>query len=136
MKSNSAFETKAFGKRLGATLKPGAIVALKGDLGSGKTTLIKGIVSAFSKESDHCVTSPTFNYVNTYQAKVPIHHFDLYRIKDAEEFTARGFSDYFDKESLCCIEWPEKITSLLPTHTLFIELAYLEEDKRFITEGS
>ena len=131
MKSNCAVETEDFGRVLGASLLPGTVVALSGDLGAGKTTLIKGIISGLSKEPILNITSPTFNYVNTYDDY--IHHFDLYRIKDAEDFIARGFRDYFDETSVCCIEWAEKIATLLPKDTLFVSLQYSGENRRTIS---
>jgi tRNA threonylcarbamoyladenosine biosynthesis protein TsaE len=131
MKSNCANETEDFGRVLGASLKPGAIVALTGDLGAGKTTLIKGIIATLSGDEPRVITSPTFNYVSSYGDG--IHHFDLYRLKDSTDFIARGFQDYFTDSSICCIEWPEKIDSLLPPHTLFLNISYTGPSSRTIT---
>jgi len=131
MKSNCASETEDFGRVLGASLKPGAIVAVTGDLGAGKTTLFKGMISALSGNEPHVITSPTFNYVCSYGDS--IHHFDLYRLKDSTDFIARGLQDYFTGSSICCIEWPEKIDSLLPPHTLFLNISYTGPSSRTIS---
>lgn len=119
---HSADETFSWGQQLGMTLLPNTVLALYGDLGAGKTTLIKGIASGFAAIDPKEITSPTFTYLNTYPR---FFHFDLYRLKGGDDFLALGFDDYFQSGGVCCIEWPEKIEALLPPHTIKIELNYI-----------
>ena len=101
-----------------------SIVLLKGNLGTGKTTLVKHFVQ--SMDDTVAVDSPTFSLVNTYQvSNNTIHHFDLYRLENVEEIEDIGFWDYIDSNAWCFVEWPEKIADLLPsdkTITVDIEL--------------
>lgn len=113
-------------------LKQGDILALHGDLGAGKTTLVKSIIETLTSTPSREVQSPTFIYLHTYEAPMPIFHFDLYRLQNSEMFIQMGFLDCFDEKGICLIEWAEKITSLLPLHTLHLQFTHLEEDKRRI----
>lgn len=119
---SSLDETHGFAKTLAKELLPGDVLAFYGDVGAGKTTLIKSIVSTFGYPKSE-VTSPTFTYLNIYNANLPIYHFDLYRFENEEEFLQKGFDEYFEANGLCLIEWAEKIPSLLPKNTkkLFLE---------------
>lgn len=128
----SAEETLALGRRFAATLAPGDIVALYGNLGAGKTHLVKGICEGFGMPGE-AVTSPTFTLVNEYAgADFPIYHFDAYRIERVEEFFELGYEDYFFGEGVCLIEWPEHIAPLLPDYTLRLRLTHLGGDQRRI----
>jgi tRNA threonylcarbamoyladenosine biosynthesis protein TsaE len=128
----SAEETMTMGRRLAAILAPGDIVALYGNLGAGKTHLVKGICEAFGIPGE-AVTSPTFTLVNEYAGNTfTIYHFDAYRIERIEEFFELGYEDYFFGDGLCLIEWPEHIEPLLPEHTLQLHLTHLGSDKRKI----
>jgi tRNA threonylcarbamoyl adenosine modification protein YjeE len=89
-------ETIQFGKELALDLKNNDLIALHGDLGAGKTTLVKGIVSEIAAVERRIVQSPTFTYLNIYETDPPLYHFDLYRLKSAEEFIQMGFLDFFD----------------------------------------
>lgn len=130
----SAEETLQLGAALGRTLRGGQVLAFTGDLGAGKTTFIKGLVSVLTHTDINDVSSPTFAYVNTYSGPtLNVHHFDLYRLKTADDFFALGFDEYFDAGGICCIEWPEIITDHLPTGTIFVEIQYLAETNREIT---
>ncbi len=129
--TKSAQETIQLGMNLSKTLKKGSIVAFLGDLGSGKTTLIKGIVNAYKKNIN--VNSPTFVYLNIYNAKNTIYHFDLYRIKDKAQFYLFGFEEYFSLNGICLIEWPDKIIDILPKDTIFIKMTHINEKMRQIT---
>ena len=129
----SAEETLALGRRFAATLAPGDIVALYGNLGAGKTHLVKGLCEGFGMPGE-TVTSPTFTLVNEYVgADFPIYHFDAYRIERVEEFFELGYEDYFFGEGVCFIEWPEHIEPLLPDYTLRLRLTHLGGDQRRIT---
>ncbi|NGX34443.1 MAG: tRNA threonylcarbamoyladenosine biosynthesis protein TsaE [Candidatus Anoxychlamydiales bacterium] len=130
--SNSTKETIQFAKDLSKHLKKGSIVAFLGDLGSGKTTFIKGIVKALSETKNINVTSPTFVYLNIYGVKIPIYHFDLYRIKDKDHFYEMGFEEYFSSSGICLIEWSENILDILPKDTIFIKMTHITEQTREI----
>jgi tRNA threonylcarbamoyladenosine biosynthesis protein TsaE len=131
--SQSLEATLNWGIELGKTLPIGTVLALKGDLGAGKTTLMKGIAEGALSIDSRAITSPTFTYLNIYEDRVKtIYHFDLYRLSKAADFQALGFQDYFSAGGICCIEWPERITELLPSHTLHISLAYVSENQRSI----
>lgn len=127
----SVAETIALGRRLGTQLEQGDLVALYGDLGTGKTHLAKGICLAHGIEPDR-VTSPTFTLVNEYTGgEMPIVHIDAYRIQRPEEMIELGFEAYLD-EALCLLEWPARIEALLPDHTLRIRLRHVGADRRRI----
>jgi tRNA threonylcarbamoyladenosine biosynthesis protein TsaE len=130
---NSAEETTIFGAELGNALERGTVVALFGDLGAGKTTLIKGLAAAAAGIDPRSICSPTFTYLNIYSGNIEIYHFDLYRLRNEEDFLSLGFDEYLKTDGICCIEWPEKIPTLLPENTLLIEIAYSGENKRIIT---
>lgn len=104
----------------------------EGDMGAGKTTLIKAICKEFNIEDN--VTSPTFSIVNEYRNAddEPFYHFDFYRIEDEEEAAAIGTDEYFYSGNYCFIEWPSKVSALLPDHILTIELSIEDTNKRLI----
>lgn len=110
--SESAESTKNFGGRLANRLQAGDLIALHGDLGSGKTTCIRGVCRGLGV--DEPITSPTFTLVNEYRGRLPIYHFDFYRIGAAEELAELGLEDYFFGNGICLIEWPEVAAHLLP----------------------
>lgn len=120
--SSSVENTKEIGRSIAKKLEKGSIVAFLGNLGAGKTSLIKGLVNEINSTKEDEISSPTFTYLNIYPGQVDIFHFDLYRIKNEEQFLAMGFEEYFEKEGICLIEWSEKITSLLPSGTLVVHL--------------
>lgn len=130
--SSSPEETRKIGRLVRKKLIPGSIIALQGDLGAGKTTLMQGLIS---HSKNRVINSPTFSYLQIYPdavSKIPIFHFDLYRLKGPQEFIQMGFTDYFGSKGICCIEWPERITSLLPPHTFFITFTSLSSTERKI----
>lgn len=132
--SQSSQETLCIGQEIGSQLVSTArILGLFGDLGAGKTTLLKGIIHAAAGVEFRDVCSPTFNYLNIYQGKyLPVYHFDLYRLADANQFLAAGFADFFYLDGLCCLEWCEKIDSILPKEALRIYVSHLNETQRQI----
>jgi len=124
--------TQRFGGQWAKTLKPSATIALHGDLGSGKTTFVKGIVAELMGIPFDAIQSPTFTLMNLYEGPLPIYHFDLYRLKSAEEFVAKGFVDFFESDGICLIEWPDRIASLLPKTTQHVTLSHVDEQTRRI----
>lgn len=135
--SNSPQETYEFGKKLAEHFRGGDILLLIGDLGAGKTTLMKGLATGLGVKND--VTSPTFTLMNHYHAQHnDIHdlvHIDTYRIKDEFELKEIGVEDYLcDPNSLCVIEWPDKIAGLIKNKKTFaVTIEHLGENKRKIT---
>lgn len=127
----SAEETVALGRELARQLQPGDIIALYGDLGAGKTHLVKGICEGLGIVPG-TVTSPTFTLVNEYAGSLPVYHFDVYRIERIEELFELGYEDYFFSDGVSIIEWPEKIESLIPQYALRIRLTHKGENERSI----
>jgi len=110
--AESEEDTLAFGKRIGENLRPGDILLLYGDLGSGKTVLSKGI--ACGTGVSDMVTSPTFTLMNPYAGKYPVYHFDLYRLTRPEELYDLDYEEYFYGDGIAIVEWPERMGHLLP----------------------
>ena len=128
----SAEETQALGGRLAALLAPGTVVALYGDLGAGKTQLVKGICAACGIPPE-TVHSPTFTLVHEYEGRAfPLYHIDAYRIRHADEFFELGYETYFFGDGLCLVEWPERVEELLPPGTVRLRLTHLGADRRRI----
>lgn len=116
-------QTKEFGLRLADKLMPGSVVALIGDLGTGKTALTKYIAEGLGiKET---ITSPTFTIVQEYyQGRLPLYHFDVYRINDIEEMFELGYEEYFFGKGVCIVEWADLITEIIPEDALVINITY------------
>ena len=119
-RANSADETVALGERLGAFLRPGDIIALEGNLAAGKTTITKGIARALGV--DDTITSPTFCLVSEYEGKIPLYHFDVYRLQGADDFANLGAEEMLYGNGVCVIEWSEKIIEELPSRTIKIKI--------------
>jgi tRNA threonylcarbamoyladenosine biosynthesis protein TsaE len=132
--SHSPQETIKFGQQFGSQLKGGEVIALVGPLGSGKTHLIKGIVSGLgAHDAANEVTSPTFVLVNEYSGRLDIFHVDAYRINNIAEFEQIGFDDYCYPGSVVLIEWADKIEKALSgTSFIRIELSHLSPTARSI----
>lgn len=131
--TKSPQQTLSLGRLLAQKYEKWKIIALIGEIGAGKTSLVKGMISYLASCDPNEVTSPTFNYLHIYQGNFPIHHFDLYRLKSAEEFEKAGFLEYFHSPGICLIEWPEKITRYLPKNTLTILIEYTTFQSRTIS---
>lgn len=113
--------TLDFGARLFPLLRPGMLISLRGDLGAGKTTLVRGCLRAAGHTGN--VKSPTYTLVEEYRLEAfTVFHFDLYRLKDPEELEWMGLRDYLSDQSLCFVEWPEQAGDLLPPADLEITL--------------
>ncbi|MEX0685766.1 MAG: tRNA (adenosine(37)-N6)-threonylcarbamoyltransferase complex ATPase subunit type 1 TsaE [Balneolales bacterium] len=130
--SHSPEQTLEFGRTIAKSLKPGNVVCLHGDIGSGKTHLVKGIASFFGID-EHEVQSPTFTIINEYEGgSIPVYHFDFYRINTPEEATRLGIDEYFYGEGICLIEWPSKINPYIPEHPINIRLKHRSDTIREI----
>ncbi len=137
--TKSQSETEEFGKKLSAKLKGGDILLLSGDLGAGKTSLVKGIAKGLGVE--HEITSPTFTLMNVYEIKnsgiKKFVHIDTYRLKDEKELLEIGIEDYLgEANTVCVIEWPEKISGLLKdkkTTSIALEHTDKPEERKIIS---
>jgi tRNA threonylcarbamoyladenosine biosynthesis protein TsaE len=129
--SSSVEQTRFLGARLALASSPGDIYSIDGDLGSGKTELVRGFVNALTPDND--VRSPTFSIVNTYQTQnFPIYHFDFYRIEDKREFQSIGLDEYLNGDGVCLIEWGSMFPDVLPEYTKYIRLMDDGESQRII----
>ncbi len=119
--TNSERETYELGKELGEAARPGELYCLDGDLGAGKTVFAKGFAAGLG--IDEPVTSPTFTIVKEYVGgRLPLYHFDVYRIADPDEMYAIGYEDYFYGEGVCLVEWSELIEELIPESAVHINI--------------
>ena len=123
-------KTKEIGYKIGNLLTPGIVICLIGDLGAGKTTMTQSLAKAL--EVDDYITSPTFTIVNEYEGKMPLYHFDVYRIGSSDEMYDIGYDDYIDGEGVCIIEWANLIEDILPDEYLYIELKYKDMSREMI----
>ncbi len=116
-------ETAAFGMDLGRRVCPGTVIALTGDLGAGKTTLTKAIAQGLGIAD--MITSPTFTLVKEYgSGRLPLYHFDVYRIGDVDEMYELGYEEYFYGNGVCVVEWADLIEELLPENAVRIQIEY------------
>lgn len=130
--SNSPEETFEIAKEFSSLLKAGDVVALIGNLGTGKTIFVKGICVGLNASENPL--SPTFSIINEYKGKFLIYHFDFYRIKDIEELYDIGYEDYFNDESICLIEWADLFEDVLPENHIRVIIDFGEkENQRKIT---
>jgi len=127
--SESVKETLAIGTAIGRLLRGTEIILLQGGLGSGKTVLAKGIARGLGIKKES-VSSPTFVLLRVYVAKVPLYHFDLYRLKTTEDILSLGYHEYFYAQAAVVIEWPERLKYLLPKDFLKINLSLAGKQKR------
>lgn len=118
--TNCPEETRALAENLLANLPGGAIIALHGELGAGKTCFVKGLAAALNVHQP--ITSPTYTIANEYSGRLKLYHIDFYRINNADEALALGFDDYLESEAVCAIEWPERVEDLLPATTIRVNL--------------
>ena len=129
--THNAAETIAFGRTLGPELHAGDVVALSGELGAGKTCLVKGVAAGLGIAQD--VTSPTFTIIHEYcGGRLPLYHVDLYRLDSLPQTVAIGIEDYLRGDGVTVIEWAEKIEPLLPEHTKRFRMEIISESARRI----
>lgn len=119
--SHSCADTERFGEAFAKRLRPGDVVALAGSLGMGKTAFTRGLARGLGCAAR--VTSPTFTIVNEYEGRMPLFHFDLYRLSSADELYDIGWDDYLARGGVCAVEWSERAAGALPPETIRVELA-------------
>ena len=129
--TNSPVETEKVGEALAKALLPGAVIAYRGDLGAGKTAFTRGLARGLGSAEQ--VTSPTYTIVNEYlSGKMPLFHFDMYRLRSADELFDIGWDDYLDRGGVCAVEWSENVEEALED-AIFVTIEKLEQESRRIT---
>ena len=118
--SASPTETRALARRLSQCLVSGDVLLLQGDLGAGKTEFVKGLAEGL--QVTELVTSPTFTLLNVYHGAMPLYHFDLYRLDDAEELDNIGFAEFLGGDGVAVVEWPDRFPTEMPPEHLHVEL--------------
>ncbi len=129
--SRSPSQTIRIGKQLGRFLRRGDVVALVGELGTGKTQLIKGLAQGIGFKKSAYISSPSFTLINEHPGKITLYHMDLYRMEE-EEAKELGLEEYFQGDGVTAVEWADKIPSLLPGQLLWIHLYYTGKQTRSI----
>ena len=130
--SNSPDETEAIGRRLAEHIGVGSVLALKGDLGSGKTSFVKGLVAGLGASAG--VTSPTFTILHEYQGgRLPVYHFDFFRVEDRQSVEGLGLDDYFFGDGLSVIEWADRFPEFIPEQARWILFEIESENQRAIS---
>ena len=131
--SHSPAETEAIGESLGSRLRSGTVLAYLGDLGMGKTAFTRGLARGLGCPGR--VTSPTFTIVNEYEGRIPLFHFDMYRLSDSDDLFDIGWEDYLARNGVCAVEWSERISDVLPEDTLYVTISRHPENEgwRIIT---
>ena len=124
--SQSAEETHFLGEKLGSLLQGGNILCLSGDMGAGKTAFTKGIGKGMGIEE--YITSPTYTIVNEHEGRIPLYHFDVYRLESVEEMYEIGYEEYFFSKAAVVIEWADIIEEIIPDERLWITLKKSSED--------
>lgn len=119
--SHSEAETEAAGERLGASLSPGTVLAYRGGLGMGKTAFTRGLARGLGCTGR--VTSPTFTIVNEYEGRIPLFHFDMYRLPDSDALFDIGWDDYLDRGGVCAVEWSEQVDDALPEDNIYVTIS-------------
>jgi tRNA threonylcarbamoyladenosine biosynthesis protein TsaE len=122
--------TEAFGHRLGQLLFSGAVVALAGPLGAGKTHLARAVAEGLGVPDRRVVTSPTFVLIQEYCGRLPIYHFDAYRLPSSQAFDDLGAQEYLDGGGVCLVEWADRVEKSLPAERLTIRLTVVSENAR------
>jgi tRNA threonylcarbamoyladenosine biosynthesis protein TsaE len=131
--THSAEETIERGREIGAKLKPPVLILLFGELGAGKTTLTKGIVSGLGAADEDQVTSPTFTLVHKYSDAATVYHVDLYRVADFHDLESLGLEDFLTEQAIVIVEWPENFSLRSDWPVVRIQLEHLGEDARRIS---
>jgi tRNA threonylcarbamoyladenosine biosynthesis protein TsaE len=130
--SNSPDETEGFGRRFAENLKPGDVLALTGDLGNGKTQFVKGLAAGLGATTG--ATSPTFTLIHEYSGgRLPIYHFDFFRVEDRQSAERLGLDDYFFGDGVSVIEWADRFPDLIPETARWISFETKSEIQRAIT---
>lgn len=131
--SKSECETIKLGEKIAKQLKLGDLIALSGDLGAGKTTLVKGIAKGLGVKDYRYVNSPSFVLVKEYKGRMPLFHFDIYRLNNLKDIEDIGYEDYLGRRGVVVVEWAKKMGRILPKKYLDIVLKIKAPNERLIT---
>lgn len=131
IKSNSTRQTHKIGKALAVSIKSGSVVGLIGELGAGKTVFVKGLAKGLGLDPLN-ITSPTYTIINEYPSSLPLYHFDLYRLENAEQFADIGPEDYLWGKGICAVEWADLYADQLPSDTIFVRFEVDGQTERTI----
>ena len=132
--SHSPDDTIAFGKKVAEEVSSGDILCLEGDLGAGKTHFVKGLAAGLGISSGQ-VRSPTYTLINEYDGRLPLYHFDCYRMESPQEALEIGAEEYFYREGVSVIEWPGRIAPLIPPEALWISISAIDKETRKFVIG-
>ena len=130
--STSSDETKQLAAQLASGLNPGDVLALEGDLGSGKTQFVQGLARALGVPENGYVRSPSFTLLNEYRGRFPLYHFDFYRLHEPSALDDLGLEEYFDGHGITVIEWADRFPGALPERTIHIHFEIVDENRREI----
>lgn len=132
-RTNSENETLQLAEKLGKGLRPGSVVALRGEIGSGKTLFIKGLCQGLGVKDADRVKSPTFVLLHVYRGKFPIHHFDLYRLEQERELDTLGFEEFLaNRQAVSLIEWADRAENRIPSDALWVDFKVIGPSSRGI----
>ena len=132
--TNSPAETEKIGQALGKNIKPGTVIAYRGDLGAGKTAFTRGLAKGLG--SAEMVTSPTYTIVNEYLGgRMPLFHFDMYRLHSSDDLWDIGWEDYLERNGVCAVEWSENVADALEDPVVITIHKLGEESRQIIIEG-
>ena len=132
-KTNSELETQKFASELAKKLKPGDVLALVGELGGGKTSLVKGLAQGLGIPKNVCISSPTFVLIHEYfGGRLPLFHFDFYRLEKEGEALNLNLEEYWNNNGVCVVEWADRFPQLFPKQTRWIYFKFIGETEREI----
>ena len=131
--TDSPEQTEAVGNSLGKLLEPGDVVTLSGELGGGKTCFVRGVVATLAPAGKELVASPTFAILNEYPGQPPVLHYDCYRLRGSDDAVESGIEEQLCGDTVCLIEWPERIAAVLPDDRLEVLFEYAGDTRRCIT---
>lgn len=134
--TNSPDETKRLAEKLAGKLEQGDILALEGELGSGKTQFVQGLARGLGVPENRYVRSPSFILLNEYRGRLPLYHFDFYRLHHFSDLDTIGMEEYFDGDGITVVEWADKFPAALPSRTMHIKFEIVDEEHRRITWNS
>lgn len=133
--STSAGETMDIAEAFAGRLRRGDVIALVGELGSGKTVFVKGLAKGLGVSNPKYVNSPTFVIIKEHRGRIPLYHFDLYRLDVSSQLDIENYQEYFYGRGVCAIEWADKIWGILPKNHIEVRLSIAGENERRITIG-
>lgn len=130
VQSRSLADTQRVGRALGEVAEPGLVVGLVGQLGAGKTAFTRAVAEGLRISNPRLVTSPTFVLIQEYPARLPIYHFDAYRLPNSAQFADLGVDEYFEGDGICLVEWADMVEDVLPTDRLEVRFTLEAENQR------